>query len=232
VSRVSALLAILTACAGAPSLAPSPAGDGALNVAFLVVDGVYNTELTAPYDIFHHTPFHTEPGMAVFTVGPSRRPVRTFEGLHLIPDYAYDEAPIADVLVVASAEHSMDSDLEDEAMLAYVRRAGGGARHVLSLCDGAFVLAAAGLLDGREVTTFPADIARFREMFPDLTVHEDVSFVHDGPAITSAGGARSFDAALYLVELLYGEPVARGVARGLVIDWDVDAVAHVVVEGD
>ena len=228
----AALLAVaaglLAACASrAP--APSPAGEGALVVGFVVVDGVYNTELTAPYDMFHHTPFHTMPGMRVFTVGPSRAPVTTFEGLRLLPDHTFDDAPPVDVLVVPSAEHSMDSDLEDEALMAYVRRAGAEADHLLSLCDGAFVLAAAGLLDGLECTTFPDDIEAFRERFPDLTVHEGVSFVHDGKAITSAGGAVSFDAALYLVELLYGAEVARGTAAGLVIDGDEDAVEHVVV---
>ncbi len=207
----------------------SPAGEGALSVGFLIVDGVYNTELTAPYDIFHHTPFHVAPGMRVFSVGPG--PVVTsFEGLRLIPDFDYDSAPPVDVLVVPSAEHSMDTDLEDEAMLAYVRRAGAQADFVVSLCDGAFVLAAAGLLDGQRATTFPSDIPRFAEVFPAIDVVRDVSFVHDGKAITSAGGAVSFDASLYLVELLYGAEVARGVAGGLVIDWNVDAVPHVVTD--
>jgi len=201
-----------------------------LTVGFLIVDGVYNSELMAPFDIFQHSIFHTDPGMRVLTVGPSLEPVTSFEGLRLLPDHTYDSAPALDVLVVPSAEHSMDTDLEDERMMAYVRRAGASARYVVSLCDGAFVLAAAGLLDGREATTFPSDVARFREMFPDLVVHEGVSFVHDGKAITSVGGAPSYDAALYLCELLYGAGTARGIGRGLVIDWDLGEVAHHVAE--
>jgi transcriptional regulator GlxA family with amidase domain len=224
---------LMLACAGACSAvgrgsSPGGADPAALNVGFLMVDGVYDTELTAPLDVFHHSVFHAEPGMRVFTVGPSRRPVRTFEGLRILPDYTFDDAPRIDVLVVPSAEHSMDTDLEDERLLSFVRERGREARCLLSLCDGAFVLAAAGLLDGRESTTFPADVPRYREMFPQLVVHEGVSFVHDGKAITSAGGAKSFDPALYLCELLYGVEAARGIARGLVIDWRADEVAHVV----
>jgi len=202
--------------------------DERLNVAFVTIDGVYNTELTAPFDIFQHSIFHTQPGMRVFTVGRDDDVVESFEGLRVLPDYSFDTCPRVDVLVVPSAEHNMDTDLDDERLLAFVRRKGAEAEWLVSLCDGAFVLAAAGLLDGLESTTFPSDIAAYRKRFPDLVVHEDVSFVHDGKAITSAGGALSFDAALYLCELLYGNKAARGMARGLCIDWDATRVPHVV----
>jgi transcriptional regulator GlxA family with amidase domain len=204
--------------------------EGRLRVGFLIVDGVYNSELVAPYDVFQHTVFHTEPGMEVFTVAPSASTVRSFEGLEIVPHYTYRTAPPIDVLVVPSAEHSMDSDLEDERLMSWVRRVGSEADYVLSLCDGAFVLAAAGLLDGLESTTFPGDIEAYRERFPRLVVHQDVSFVHDGRAITSAGGAKSYDPALYLCELLYGAEVARGIGAGLVIDWDASRIEHVVVK--
>jgi transcriptional regulator GlxA family with amidase domain len=204
--------------------------DRVLNVAFLMVDGVYNSELVAPMDILHHTVFHTNKGMHVFTIAPSMEAITSFEGLRILPDHSYlqDSLPRIDVLVVPSAEHSMDSDLEDEALINFVKVTGGNALYVMSLCDGAFVLAKAGLLDGLESTTFPSDIPKYREMFPEFTVHEQVSFVHDGKAITSAGGAKSYDPALYLSEILYGKKAAQGIGRGLVIDWDVTKIQHVV----
>ncbi len=100
-----------------------------------------------------------------------------------------------------------------------MRETGGKAFYVMSLCDGAFVLAAAGLLDGVACTTFPGDQDRFAEMFPHLDLKRGVSFVHDGKALTSEGGARSFDVAMYLADLLYGEKVAQGIGRGLLIPW-------------
>ena len=99
----------------------------------------------------------------------------------------------------------------------------------MSLCDGAFILAQAGLLDGLQCTTFPSDIGRFRETFPQLDVKEGISFVSDGKAITSAGGAKSYDPALFLVEYLYGKKVADGVAAGLVIDWNVGQVPSIIL---
>jgi transcriptional regulator GlxA family with amidase domain len=195
--------------------------DRPLRAGFLIVDGVYNSELMAPYDILHHTPFHTEPrpGIEVFTVSPDGEPVVSFEGLTIVPHYGFADHPDIDILVVPSAEGSMDEDLKNEVLMDWVRRVGDEARFVVSLCDGAFVLAAAGLLDGHESTTFPGDQDRFAEMFPRLTLERGVSFVHDGKALTSQGGARSYDVAMYLVDHLFGEQVARGVGRGLIIPW-------------
>lgn len=199
-----------------------------LQVGFLLVDGVYNTEVIAPFDVLQHTIFHATPGMEVFTVAPARAVITTFEGLKIQPDYAFDDSnlPNIDILIVASAEHSMDSDLTNRKLVDFVKEKGLKARFVMSLCDGAFVLAKAGLIDGRESTTFPADIARYQEMFPHLKVHKEVSFVHDGPLITSAGGVKSYDAAMYLVEVLYGKQVAQNIGKGLIIDWDLQNIRY------
>ncbi len=202
--------------------------DETLNVGILAINGVYNSELMAPYDIFQHTIFHTHKGMKVFIVSPTKEAIRTFEGIRLLPDYDFDDVPEIDVLVVPSAEHNMDTDLEDETLISFVREKGTEAKYIMSLCDGAFILAQAGLLDGLKTTTFPTDIDRFKETFPHLDVHKDVSFVHDGKAITSAGGAKSYDPALYLVEYLYGEKAAEGVGKGLVIDWKLEEIDFVI----
>ncbi|HHM21715.1 MAG TPA: glutamine amidotransferase, partial [Bacteroidetes bacterium] len=114
------------------------------NVAFLIMNGVYNTELTAPFDIFQHTVFRKNiKPMNTFLVANTLQPVTTFEGIRLLPDFNYltDELPPIDILVVPSAEHHLDTDLEDEAMIAFVKKAARQAQYVTSHCDGAFVLA-------------------------------------------------------------------------------------------
>lgn len=226
------LFIILSACQSVdrgPSYQPDP---NRYNVAFLVMDGTYNTELTAPFDIFQHTIYRENiKSMNTFLVANTREPIRTFEGIQLIPDYNYltDQLPKIDILVVPSAEHHLDSDLDNVEMIEWVKAIGQEAMYVTSHCDGAFVLAQAGLLDGKVSTTFPSDIDSFRKRFPQLDIREDVLFVHDDRFITSAGGAKSFEAALYLTEVLYGKEIAQSLAGGLVIDWDLSEVAHIVI---
>ena len=205
---------------------------GRYNVGFLIMDGTYNTELTAPYDIFQHTIFREGiKAMNVFMVADSNEPVTTFEGMRILPDFNYlkDSLPKIDILVVPSAEHHLDSDLENKELIDFVKKVGKEAEFITSHCDGAFVLAKAGLLKDKVSTTFPSDIDKMRAMFPELDIRKDVLFVHDGSIITSAGGAKSFEAALYLCEYLYGAEIARSLAKGLVIDWKLEEVPHIVV---
>lgn len=207
--------------------------EGRYNVAFLVMDGTYNTELTAPFDIFQHTQYRENiKQMNVFLVANTLNPVRTFEGMYLLPDFDYTapDLPAIDILVIPSAEHHLDTDLEDEVMLNFVKKVDQNALYMTSHCDGAFVLAKAGLLEGKVSTTFPSDIDKMRETFPQLDIRKELLFVHDGKYITSAGGAKSFEAALYLAEYLYGAEIARSLARGLVIDWKLEEVPHLIVK--
>ncbi|MBT8187040.1 MAG: DJ-1/PfpI family protein [Croceitalea sp.] len=201
------------------------------NVAFLIMDGVYNTEFTAPYDIFQHTQYRENiKAMNTFTVANTLKPIHSFEGLRILPDYNYikDSLPPIDILVVPSAEHHLNSDLLDTLMLNFVKKVDKNALFMTSHCDGAFVLAKAGLLDSVVSTTFPSDIKTYRKTFPHLKVKDSVLFVHDGKYITSAGGAKSFEAALYLCEYLYGKEIAQDLARGLVIDWNLEKVPHFI----
>jgi len=203
------------------------------NVAFLIMEGVYNTELTAPFDIFQHTQYRKNiKAMNVFTVADTHDPVTTFEGMRIVPDLNYitDSLPKIDILVIPSAEHHLDTDLDNEVMIDFVKRVDKEALYMTSHCDGAFVLAKAGLLDESVSTTFPSDIDAMREKFPALDIRKEVLFVHDGKYITSAGGAKSFEAALYLCEFLYGKEIAESLAGGLVIDWNLEEVPHLIID--
>ena len=203
--------------------------NGNYNVGFLIMDGTYNTELVAPFDIFQHTIFRKNiKPMNVFLVADSHQPITSFEGMKIIPDFNYleEKMPRIDILVVPSAEHHLDSDLDNVVMIDFVKRTGETAQFMTSHCDGAFVLAQAGLLDEVVSTTFPGDIEKYKKRFPHLDVKDNLLFVHDGKFITSAGGAKSFEASLYLCELLYGKEIAKGLAKGLVIDWDLEKLPY------
>lgn len=244
-----ALLVLVAGCADAPAseaassdaaaavearIAAVEAAGGTVRLAaFVVTDGVFNSELMAPFDVLHHTVFrdsldYVEP----VVVSPDGGPVTTFEGLRVEAHYSFATAPAADILVIPSTDGSLGRDLEDDAYMGYVTRAAEAAEWVLTVCDGAFPLAATGLLDGRVATTFPADRAAMAERFPEVEVRDDVRLVVDGRYITSVGGGMSYEPAFWLVEHLWGPERVAGNAEGLVWPWDLATLPHLVVTPD
>lgn len=215
-----------------------------LKAGFLLVDGVFNTELVAPFDVFEHTRAHggARPAIEVLTISPDGEPVTTAEGLVVAADHSFADHPPLDLLVVASAVGSRDEDLEDEELISWVAHTGAGTRWVMSLCWGAYVLAEAGLLDGHAATTFPPDQQDLARRYPEVDVRVGASLVYqprayqppadgdreeiggsaEGGVLTSAGGVESFPAALFLADHLYGEEVAAGLADGLLVPWPPD----------
>lgn len=199
--------------------------------AFVVAEGVYNSELMAPYDVLHHTIYRDSMDyIAPFIVNATGSAFVTFEGLRIDPHFSFATAPRPDIVVVPSTEGSLGRDLADTAYINYIARVAGGAEWVITVCDGAFALAQTGQLNGRTATTFPADRAAFAKTFPNVTVRDDKRLVIDGKYLTSVGGAMSYEPALWLVDHLWDSTRVAGNARGLVWDWDVNDPAFEVVQ--
>jgi heme-degrading monooxygenase HmoA len=136
------------------------------------------------------------------------------------------EEPAYDVLIVPGGDTSAVE--EDERVLDWVRRAARRADTTVSICTGAFVLARAGVLDHRPVTTHWMDIVGLRAAFPDLDVREDRRYIDHGDLATSAGISAGIDLSLHLVRRLAGAELASEVARRMEYRWDQDGTAVVV----
>ncbi len=198
------------------------------NVGILVYTGVYNTEFVAPMDVFNHVNGKTDAEVKVFLVSVSPDTVTSAEKLHFRPDYTFADNPRIDILVVPSFEN-YDSDLgKRPEVFDWIRQTAAESQFVLSNCWGAFFLAKAGLLDGRTAMTYPPDIDKLGSMFPKIQTVKGNSFVRDGKFVTGGGGVASYDNALYVVQELWGESVAKSIASGLVKDWDLASTPHLV----
>jgi transcriptional regulator GlxA family with amidase domain len=121
-----------------------------------------------------------------------------------------------DTLLVAGGPGSHNA-LEDRALLAWLRRMAPRVRRLGAICTGSFILAEAGLLDGRRATTHWALSANFARRYPRVTVDDDLIFVREGKIYTSAGVTAGMDLALALVEEDHGREVALQIARYLVL---------------
>ena len=198
-----------------------------IQTGFVVVDGVYNSELMAPFDILEHSKYRDPKHyFRCFVVSPEGKPVTTAEGLVIQSHYGFADSPKLDVLVIPSTMTSMDKDLEPGPYLEWVRKKIDEAKVVITLCDGAFPLGKSGRLNGLHATTFPGDRERFASMFPEIKVDMNSWFVQDGKFITSVGGAKSYEPALYLAHQWFGHAYAARLAQGLVIEWDLEKMPH------
>jgi transcriptional regulator GlxA family with amidase domain len=140
--------------------------------------------------------------------------VRTSSGLRLTPDQDLAHPDDPDVLLVPGGAGTRDADPD---LVTWLRTHGPRARRLVSVCTGAFLLAAAGLLDQRRVTTHWAYCATLATRFPEITVDPDPIFVTDGNVTTSAGVTAGIDLALALAEDDLGRDAALDIARHLVV---------------
>ncbi|MFE9337356.1 helix-turn-helix domain-containing protein [Streptomyces sp. NPDC007063] len=182
-------------------------------VGLAVTDGMLHFELSVAYEVFG-TDLPAAAGCWYHLGVHGRGPVR-FGAFRLEPDRGLDRLPEADTVIVPGWA---DVDVEPPADLVDAVRAAheAGAR-VASLCTGAFVLAAAGLLDGRRATTHWAHTEALAARHPRVEVDPDVLYVDNGTVLTSAGKAAAMDLCLHLVRLDHGSALANTVARRLVV---------------
>ncbi|MFD9003312.1 helix-turn-helix domain-containing protein [Streptomyces sp. NPDC059582] len=182
-------------------------------VALAVTDGMLHFELSVAYEVFGAAPDGVaEPWYDVAVCGTGAVRVGRFR---LEPDDGFDRLRHADTVIVpawADIDEEPPADLVDAVRAAHER----GAR-VASLCTGAFVLAAAGLLDGKRATTHWAHTDVLAARYPRVEVDQDVLYVDNGSVLTSAGKAAALDLCLHLVRLDHGSTTANAVARRLVV---------------
>ncbi len=156
-------------------------------------------------------------GYDIEIVGRAAGPVQMSSGLELVVRRAVSRVRgDIDTLMVAGGEGTREA-LADAALLRGIRRLATRARRVASVCTGAFLLAEAGLLDGRRATTHWRSCARFGATYPTVQVEPDSIYVRDGDVYTSAGVTAGIDLALALVEDDYGRDIALATARNLVV---------------
>lgn len=142
-------------------------------------------------------------------------PVPTTSGFAITADHGLERLRTADLITVP-AWPRLD-DPVPPATLAAVRDAAERGARLMSVCSGAFLLAAAGLLDGRRATTHWQFADRLARGYPNVRVDRDVLYVEDGPVLTSAGAAAGIDAGLHLVRREHGAETANALARRMVV---------------
>ena len=199
------------------------AEDGAKKrvVGIVIFQGVEALDFCGPYEVFSMAHRHGTPptgGMEylydVRIIAATAEPITARGGLKIVPNNTFKDCPQLDILVVPGvAGAARDAAVKDKALLEWVTRQSAKAKLTTSVCTGAFILAEAGLLDGKRAATHQMSLKLLLETYPKVTVVGDKRVIEDGNIVTAAGVSSGIDMALKVVERLDGEGVARMVSR-------------------
>jgi transcriptional regulator GlxA family with amidase domain len=194
------------------------------SVGIYIFDEIEVLDLGGPFEVFSTasrmkvrlSPAAAKP-FEVFTIAETTRPIRARGGLTVQPAFDINNHPNVDVFIVPGGV--VTGELARVSVIEWIARTAGKAELIASVCTGAFLLAKAGLLRGKTITTHWEDIDDFRTMFPDIPVQRGKRWVDNGTIVTSGGISAGLDMSLHLVSRLEGEELAVKTARQMDYDW-------------
>ena len=193
--------------------------------AIVLFDEVEVLDFAGPFEVFSVTGRRQklEP-FDVYTVAERLAPVMARNGLSVNPRYTFANCPPPDILVVPGG-YGTRREMKNPVMLEWITRIVPTCELVLSVCTGALVLGAAGLLDGRDATTHFMAFDELRAVAPGASVQEHQRIVDNGDVILSAGVSAGIDMSLHVVARLLGADVARETARYMEYEGDWEAAS-------
>jgi transcriptional regulator GlxA family with amidase domain len=187
-----------------------------MKVGILVFDDAEELDFVGPWEVFTVARMLTG-NLDVITVAERLEPIRAAKGLHVVPHATFESAGALDVLIVPGGRGARLCESKNPRTLGYVRDAAARCRWITSVCTGAMVLHAAGLLTGKRATTHWAHCDELAA-HGDVTVLRHVRYVKDGNVVTSAGVSAGIDMSLWLVGQILGRETARNVQRTMEYD--------------
>lgn len=179
-------------------------------VAVVLFPGVEIIDFSGPWEVFGAA------GMEVFSVAASDSIITAGMGLKLKPNYAFANAPTPDIILVPGGR----VDASDTVIVNWIAQTSKNAEHTMSVCTGAFFLAAGGLLDSLKATTNYPAIRLLKRLAPHTSITDTVRLIDNGKIITSAGLSSGIDAAFHLVSLYLGKAQTQKLANDLEYGWN------------
>ncbi len=194
---------------------PAWAENAPKRIGVMLFDGVLTSDVIAPMEVFG-VAIENEiiEGYELVTIAPEAGAVRTHEGVTIEADYGIENAPDVEVIIVGS-RYDMDPVLDDKAFMTYVSEQVSEADWVASNCSGAYVLAATGVLNGVNATTYPGGEVWLKLNHPRVRIDIDATVVVDKNIVTSNGSLVSYAAAIELLEQITGPQNAKEVSETL-----------------
>ena len=191
-----------------------------ISLGILLFDGVEVLDFAGPFEVFSLAELgRGGKAFDVKTVSQTGALVNAANGLKVQPDLSFETAPPFEVLIVPGGYGARVVEVNNPALLGWLAAQASQARLVASVCTGAFLLARAGLLQGRAATTHWAHTNELKRAYPDLEVRPNVKFVDQGNIITAGGISAGINMSCYIVKKLVGRDEAAATAR--LMEYDI-----------
>jgi len=185
-------------------------------VAIMIFPGVQIIDYTGPYEVFGQA------GFDVYTVAANPGMLTTNMGMRVTPNFTFANCPKPDIIVLPGG-NVPDQAKSDDVQVAWIKQMAGTAPSIMSVCNGAFWLANAHLLDGKVATTFYGALVRLQTKFPKIHVDGSKRFADNGQIMCTAGLSSGIDGALRVVAKIKGLGFAKNVALGMEYNWQPDS---------
>jgi transcriptional regulator GlxA family with amidase domain len=189
----------------------TPPGRGRIPVAFPISQGAVIIDFCGPWEVFQSADIPGRRGQVfqTYTVAETLEPITASGGMKIVPNYTFQTAPAPKVVVIPAQAPPT------QAILSWVRSVTKATDVTMSVCTGAFLLAATGLLSGKSATTFHDAYARFEAQYPDIHLKRGARFVEDGNLASTGGLSSGIDLAIRVIERYFGGEAAERTAYTL-----------------
>ena len=179
------------------------------NVGILLFNDIELLDFAGPFEVFSVTSeLNSHQLFNVFTIASDGAPIQSVNGLKVLPDFAFDNHPTVDILVVPGGVGTKTEMLKDN-VLNWLQKTVESSKITMSVCSGARLLGVLGLLENLEICTHHEVFAHMRKISPNAIIRDDRRFTDNGKLMTSGGISAGIDLAVHVVEKIHGKQVAN-----------------------
>lgn len=189
-------------------------------IGILLFNEVEVLDFAGPFEVFSITTIgeRGEKPFRVNTVAQTKDLIKARNGLKIQPDFDFDDAPEFDIIIIPGGYGAEEIEIHNSMVINWIKDSMNKVDIMASVCTGAFLLAEAGLLDGKKATTHWMDLDRLEKEYPQVKVQRSIKFVDESPIITSAGISAGINMSFYIIKKLLGEEIAEFTAKRMEYD--------------
>jgi len=192
------------------------------SVGILLFNEVEVLDFAGPFEVFSIATAEGKENklFCVKTIAETKKTISTRNGLKITPDYDFIDCPSLDILIIPGGYGAEEIEIHNRRLISWIHQRAADTPIVASICTGAFLLAEAGLLNGKRATTHWMDIDRLEREYPQLSVQRNVKFVDEDSILTAGGISAGINLSFHLLKKLFGDVIAIETAKRM--EYDID----------